>query len=412
MFLYEKINAVKEFSPDAYRELPEYVTRGLNPAFELRPYQEEAFRNFITFYEGDNRPNPTQVLFHMATGSGKTLIMAGLIIYLYKQGYRNFLFFVNLDNIVKKTKDNFLNKASAKYLFADDIVIDGERVPIVEVENFQGVNPDAINICFTTTQGLHTDMWFHKENAPTFDDFAEQKTVLIADEAHHLNVDTRKGKLDSKEEESKVSWETTVTNILHTNPQNVLLEFTATCDLQNPYILAQYTNRIIFNYPLKQFREERFSKQVRAIRADISYEDRALQALMFSQYRFKVFQDHRLSIKPVILFKSKTIAESKANEEAFHETIKNLTGEHLASIIEASPLDEVKRMGAYFRERNIDYDALARELQEEFSPEHCLSVNDDKEADARQILLNSLERKDNPYRAIFEVKKLDEGWMS
>ena len=69
MFLYEKINAVKEFSPDAYRELPEYVTRGLNPAFELRPYQEEAFRNFITCYEGDNRPNPTQVLFHMATGS-------------------------------------------------------------------------------------------------------------------------------------------------------------------------------------------------------------------------------------------------------------------------------------------------------------------------------------------------------
>ncbi len=40
----------------------------------------------------------------MATGSGKTLIMAGLMLYLYKQGYRNFLFFVNLSNIVEKNE--------------------------------------------------------------------------------------------------------------------------------------------------------------------------------------------------------------------------------------------------------------------------------------------------------------------
>ena len=53
---------------------------------------------------------------------------------------------------------------------------------------------------------------------------------------------------------------------------------------------------------------------------------------------------------------------------------------------------------------------LAQELREDFSEEHCVSVNDDKEADTKQILLNSLEDASNPYRAIFEVKKLDEGW--
>ena len=52
----------------------------------------------------------------MATGSGKTLIMAGAIIYLYKQGYRNFLFFVNSTNIINKTRENFLNPLSSKYL--------------------------------------------------------------------------------------------------------------------------------------------------------------------------------------------------------------------------------------------------------------------------------------------------------
>lgn len=411
MFLFQQLDVVREFSPTAYKELPGYITSNLNHSFELRPYQINAFRNFITFYENEERrPNPTQVLFHMATGSGKTLIMAGLIIYLYQRGYRNFLFFVNLDNIVKKTKDNFFNRTSVKHLFAEEIIVEGESVKINEVSNFQGANPDAINICFTTTQGLHSDMWVSKENAPSFDDFTDMKTVLIADEAHHLNVDTRQGKRDTEEYQLTLSWETTVRRIFKANRNNILLEFTATCDLQNPHILSEYENKIIFNYPLRKFREEKYSKQVRAIRADISHMDRALQALLFSQYRLKVFQDYRLSIKPVILFKSKTIAESKEFEKNFYEAIRNLEGITLERIVTTSPLDEVKNMAGYYAAKGIGFDGLAQELREEFSQEHCISVNDDKEANERQLLLNSLENKDNPYRAIFEVKKLDEGW--
>lgn len=409
MFLFHKIDAAREFGGN-YKDLPDFVAENLNTAFELRPYQIDAFRNFITFYESNFCPKPTQVLFHMATGSGKTLIMAGLIIYLYKLGYRNFLFFVNLDNIVKKTKDNFLNATSAKYLFAERIIIEGETVKINEVSNFQGVNPDAINICFTTTQGLHSDMWFVKENAPSFDDFAEQKTVLIADEAHHLNVDTRRGKVDKTEEDLRMSWETTVNRILHANRDNILLEFTATCDLQNSFILSEYESKIIFDYPLRKFREERYSKQVRAIRADIGYADRMLTALMFSQYRLKVFQDHRLYIKPVVLFKAKTIAESKEFEKFFYELVRTLTGTTLERIVKDSPLAEVERMAEYYACKDIGLNELAQELREEFSPDHCISVNDDNEANERQILLNSLESRENPFRAIFEVKKLDEGW--
>lgn len=407
MFLFQQMDVIRDFGGGA--EMPQYIADNLNPAFELRPYQIDAFRNFITFYECDRRPNPTQVLFHMATGSGKTLIMAGLILYLYKRGYSNFLFFVNLDNIVKKTKDNFMNATSAKYLFAEEIIIDGETVRINEVSNFQGVNPDAINICFTTTQGLHTDMWSVKEGAPSFDDFTEHKTVLISDEAHHLNADTRKGKKGSDDDDSK-SWEYTVSRIFGANRDNVLLEFTATCDLQNPFILSDYENKIIFDYPLRKFREEKYSKQVRAIRADISYADRALQALMFSQYRLKVFQDHRLYIKPVVLFKAKTIPESKDFEQFFYEIIRTLSGSALERIVTNSPLAEVKRMADYYAAKGLGFDKLAQELKEEFSPDHCISVNDEKEANERQILLNSLESRDNPYRAIFEVKKLDEGW--
>src|SRR4030066_1623180 len=116
------------------------MAENLNPAFELREYQKEAFARFFHCYNGDyeNKEYPLHFLFNMATGSGKTLIMAGLILYLYNQGYRNFLFFVNSTNIIEKTKDNFLNPASPKYLFNQEMVIGNRRVRVSPVENFEG----------------------------------------------------------------------------------------------------------------------------------------------------------------------------------------------------------------------------------------------------------------------------------
>lgn len=406
-FLYEKIDALREYGSSAV--LPSYIPENLNPSFELRPYQKQAFENFITYFESSSRPKPTQVLFHMATGSGKTLIMAGLMLYLYKQGYRNFLFFVNLSNIVEKTRDNFRNPASTKYLFADEIVLDGERIRIIQVDNFQYADEDAINICFATTQGLHMDMWMAKENGISFDDFDEQKVVLISDEAHHLNVDTKK-KMSADEESSYHSWEQTVKNIFSRNADNILLEFTATCDLANTAIRATYENKIIFDYALAKFYGDRYSKDIITFRSDLTIMERALQALVLSQYRLKVFQDHRLSIKPVVLFKAAKIADSKDFMADFIETVKNLTGTQLRNLSNAVNNEVIHTAFAYFANNGISFDTLAAELRDDFSEEHCVSVNDDKDATQKQLLLNSLEDADNPYRAIFEVKKLDEGW--
>nr|WP_296053374.1 DEAD/DEAH box helicase family protein [uncultured Blautia sp.] len=405
-FLHEKIDVLRE---NGYIcDVPSYIPENLNPIFELRPYQKVAFENFITHFESQKCPHPTQVLFHMATGSGKTLIMAGLILYLYKRGYRNFLFFVNLSTIVKKTEDNFLNVASNKYLFADEIVIDGERVSIKKVENFQATDPDAINICFATTQGLHTDMRLTKENGVSFDDFDDIKTVLISDEAHHLNVITKK--LSKDEEESKHSWEQTVKSIFDRNNENVLLEFTATCDLANPQIRAEYESKIIFDYPLHKFRADLYSKEIKTLRSDMDIMDRAIQALVLSQYRLKVFQDNHLFIKPVVLFKAAKIADSKAFMDAFIENIHSLSASTLERISGLIDNPTMNRVYKYFETKGISFDMLAQELREDFSEEHCISANDDKEADTKQILLNSLEDVSNPYRAVFEVKKLDEGW--
>src|SRR6266496_6841074 len=136
----------------------------------------------------------------MATGSGKTLMMAGLILYLYQQGYRNYLFFVNSTNIIDKTRDNFLNDASIKYLFNKSLSFGDKKIKLQEVENFQTTNDDNINICFETIQGLHSRLTTPRENSLTHEDFSEQKIVLISDEAHHINVETKSGAQLSKEE--------------------------------------------------------------------------------------------------------------------------------------------------------------------------------------------------------------------
>lgn len=406
-FLYEKIDTLREVGVS--KELPQYVPDNLNPNFELRPYQTAAFENFITYFESDKLcQKPTQTLFHMATGSGKTLIMAGLILYLYKNGYRNFLFFVNLSNIVNKTKENFLNSLSSKYLFAEEIRIDGECVPIKEVNNFQYTDENAINICFTTTQGLHADMWGVKENSLSLDDFANQKVVLISDEAHHLNADTKK--MNKDEEENYKSWEYTVHRIFGVNRDNVLLEFTATCDIKNPLIKAEYENKIIFDYPLEKFRADRYSKEIKTLRSDLDVEDRALQALILSQYRYKVFQDYRQNVKPVVFFQSRLIKENSTNMAKIIDMVQSLSGNRIKNLFEQSTSETLAEAHKYFVNNNISYDELASELKDDFSQEHCISANDNQDVENKQIMLNSLENKTNPYRAVFAVDKLNEGW--
>ena len=406
-FLYQKIEDAKAFG--AYSDIPNCIKDNLTKRFEIRPYQETAFCNFITYFENDNfRRKPSQTLFHMATGSGKTFIMAGLILYLYKMGYRNFLFFVSLTNIISKTKDNFMNKASPKYLFADKIVIDGKEVRIREVSGFQDASDSCINICFSTIQGLHRSYTDIKENAISMDDFFDRKIVFISDEAHHLTADTMKGKKGSEEDEKK-SWEYVAKRLFCANPNNVLLEFTATCRLDDVTIRKEYLDKIICNYDLKQFRIDKYSKEVTTLQTELPPIKSALLALVMSQYRLKLFNEIRKNIKPVVLFKSKTKAESEDFFLQFKKTISVLNAEMLSDILSIQE-DNVQRARLFFEKNEISLYLLSQELRDSFSPEHCILINEDSDAETNSIVVNTLEERNNPYRAIFEVKKLDEGW--
>jgi len=405
-FLYEQLDTLSQWG-SIKKNMPQVVTQNLNKKYELRPYQIEAFARFFHCYHSEypHKKLPLHFLFNMATGSGKTLIMAGLILYLYDQGYRNFLFFVNSTNIIEKTKDNFLNPASNKYLFAEDIIFGSHRVRLSQVDNFEATNPNDINICFTTIQKLHSDLTTEKENAITFADFHKHNIVLIADEAHHINARTK------AQTELFDSWENTIEHIFTQNEDNLLLEFTATHDYATPAMVEKYRNKVIIRYDLLQFRNDLFSKDVVIVQSDVEQQDRILQALILSQYKQEVAAKYRINLKPVILFKAqRTIEQSKQLKEAFHHLIDHFIVNDIERIRKANTIPQLQRAFLFFHDNGMSDEQLAERLKREFQADYCLSVNDEGEKEHHQILVNTLEDKTNRIRAIFAVQKLNEGW--
>jgi type III restriction enzyme len=408
--LRESLNTVWElgYIPQT---LPDYIPENLNPALPLRPYQQEALMRLLYYLDGyPKRVRPSQLLFHMATGCGKTLVMAAAMLYLYQQGCRNFLFFVNSTNIIEKTRANFLNPLSSKYLFAERIKFGPKEVHIREVDNFQAANPDDISILFTTIQGLHTHLNAPRENSLTYDDFAHQDIVLISDEAHHINALTKaKASLTQTEMEEMNTWEATVSRIFTARPENVLLEFTATVELEHPDVAAKYADKILFQYDLKQFREDGYSKEVTVLQADLPPLERALQAVIISQYRRKVAEKHGLALKPVVLMKSHTIKESEQHEAEFKAAMRELNTARLESLQKTAE-GALRQAFDYFAAQNIALEDLAIELRQDFDEHRCLIVNSQSDSEEKQLLVNSLEDHDNHVRVIFAVDKLNEGW--
>ncbi|MGX7078530.1 DEAD/DEAH box helicase family protein [Globicatella sanguinis] len=410
-FLYQKIQTLKEAV--GLKDLPEIIQTGLADHIRLRPYQIEAIRYFVTYNETNLSMNKQiDTLFHMATGSGKTVIMAALILYLYTQGYRNFVFVVNQNNIIQKTKENFLNTDSNKYLFADELSYLGEKIEIREVNKFTGLNPQEsfMNIHFSSTNTLHDRIIFPTENSISLDDFEDVPVVILADESHHLNVATKK--TSKGEEEVNSNWEQSIRGrAFHSNIHNVMLEFTATIDLQDENILNKYVDKIVYDYSLKHFRESGFTKDFKNFATDTDIWTRTLIACVMSEYRRYLFADAGQNVKPVLMIQSRTKAESENFYEEFHDKMERLTGSELQNLHQIQNVPELQQALKYFKAKDNTLNLLADSLRQSMTKEYSLNINSSKENTAENhVLLNSLEDSSNPLRLIFTVKMLIEGW--
>ena len=399
-------------------EVPSYIKDNLN--HELRPYQRQALSHFVFTQELDGADiSFNHLLFHMATGSGKTLVLAATMLYLYKEhNKQNFIFFVNSDAIIKKTDDNLTNTNSSKYLFKKEgIVIDGNHINIQLVDVFPTTpDPTTIYLKLTTIQKLHLDLTEPRENSLTYEALGEIELVLLADEAHHINAWTRrdKRKLNTAEAEER-TWENTVNTLLKLNPSNRLLEYTATIDLTKDVLFEKYKDKIVYQYDLKRFMEDGYSKNVMLLRADEDDSNKMMNGVLLSQYRKYVAKDYNIDLKPVILFKSNTIAKSLETHETLLNLIRQLTINQLQQIVDTgfsiyqSEQSIWSKMFAYCKE--MDLNEVIRDLQWDFVEGNMLNANaKDFLSEDNALLLNNLEEPNNPIRAIFAVARLNEGW--
>ena len=189
-------------------------------------------------------------------------------------------------------------------------------------------------------------MTTEREDALTYENFAEKKIALLADEAHHMNVNTRSR--SRSQQELFESWENTVEGIFKSNKDNLLLEFTATHDYENLNMIEKYKDKVIYRYDLINFRNDGFSKDIEIVRSSFARQDRILQALILNYYKQQIAAKYRIQLKPVILFKAqKTIAQSKENKEDFHKLIDGLTDSQIDKI-RLSEIPVVQRAFRFF----------------------------------------------------------------
>ena len=435
-------------------EIPEFITDNLKHEFWY--WQKEALQHFIAYddpaYEFEKSVyEPAHLMFNMATGTGKTMLMAALTLYYYKKGYRHFIFFVNQNNIVDKTENNFVNKVHTKYEFKQNIVIEDKTINIRKVETFDDL--DDIQIKFTSIHKLHNAVYLTRENAVSLEDLQARDLVMLGDEAHHLNASTIKNgqmeidlpielKENASEQDVEKSWENTVlSKILNrglTNQRsenrNVLLEFTATIP-KNLDVIEKYRTKTIYKFELVDFLKAGYTKEINLVSTSLPKKEKILLALLFNWYRHKIAVENGIpNFKPVVLFRSKFIEDSKKDFAEFLSMIGQLQPSDfgfLENIENSIKQDQsadtnlyeqgksrVRQMIAYIKARNVSHAQLVSYLRDEFTERNCIITNSkdnvattkEKTTEEQEKLLNSLEDPNNHIRAIFTVKRLTEGW--
>ncbi|AUJ31351.1 MAG: DEAD/DEAH box helicase family protein [Liquorilactobacillus nagelii] len=398
--------------------IPEYITNNL--AHTLRSYQDKALSNY-RYTQTQINPNPQHVLFNMATGSGKTDLMAALILYLYQdQGYTNFLFTVNTNSVLMKTKDNLINAGSDKYLFKDKIEIDGQYITIQEVNRYPRIKQaNTIYLKLATVQTVSNDLFTVKENTMGLTDYEQDPVVILADEAHHYSVSTK------SEKEAEHTWESAINKVLNArnneDKKNLLLEFTATVDFEKTTIYDKYRDKVVYRYPLSRFMYDGYSKQVKRIETSASDEEKMLNVVLLSQFRKYRAQIENVTstFKPIIMFKSAKVAVSKKANAKFNEMIAKLTAKDLLAFIERQQLMDsndnavLELAYKYYLKNKEEVGKIVREIKHDFDPKNVLNANDasgNMLEKGQYEALNTLESPNNFYRVVFAVAKLTEGW--
>lgn len=209
-----------------------------------------------------------------------------------------------------------------------------------------------------------------------------------------------------------------------------MLEFTATVP-KDKSVEEKYRDKTMFRFDLKDFLKAGYTKEINLVTSKFNKKQRIIQALLFNWYRYRIALDNGLqNFKPVILFRSKLIEDSKNDFEEFKELIQNLSAkdfDFLKAIKEEKTESgaEIYQKGKsriidikhFLKENKIEWSDVIKFLQYNFAERNCIITNSktgtktiEKTSEEQEKLLNSLEDKNNHITAIFTVQRLTEGW--
>ncbi len=190
-----------------------------------------------------------------------------------------------------------------------------------------------------------------------------------------------------------------------------MLEFTATIP-NDKKVLEKYNDKIVYEYALKQFYKDGFSKRILLEQYGNSMEQRMLGACLSNLYRQLLAMENNIALKPVILFKNDLVKNSKNNHNTFNEMLENLSADDISDfynmIGEKSEL--FKNSLRFFKNiyRSNYINKIVEHIKQSFKDVYQVNANED--LGANKIKLNTLEDKDNDVRVIFAADKLNEGW--
>lgn len=411
MELHKAISSSQEYQSFAKRDLPSYIQDNLSKT--LRDYQVEAIKRMIYSYEYNGLPDSKHLMFNMATGTGKTLVMAANMLYLYEKGYRNFVFFVNSVNILNQARSVLTDSSYDKYLFKSSVSFNGRNVNVRTVNSFSESNDNDINILFTTIHLLSRHIEEGGENRVTVDSFKDSNVVMLADEAHHLSAGTK----NKKDIKHKATWEGAVMSVLDINPKNILLEFTATVELKNPSVYKKYQDKLLYKYDFIQFNKAGYSKNVEFLynkETNIENQKRRLiiNAVVLSEYRKVLFENMNADhINPVILIKSKKIADSKTDRQFFDSVIQNLAVGDLDHLVRVEGTEKriTNSLLAFFK--RYSKEEFIYRIKQSFTIDHTIIYNSQQKQNIDTLRsIDNQPKGTKVVRAIFAVDALNEGW--
>ncbi|MHC6177241.1 DEAD/DEAH box helicase family protein [Glutamicibacter sp. X7] len=357
------------------------LLEAISADFDLRAPNKEALRQLIFTLDGDYDPEVQQVL-NLATGVGKTYLMAAFVEYLRSQGVGNVVIVTPGKTVQAKTVQNF-TPGAPKFITGSPVPPEvvtpqdysawinrtngsamlpyGREIPMLAfIFNIQQlIAPKDVegDTHGSTQEAMRRKPRRFDENAGVLFDYLtdQEDLVVIADESHLYGTTAKAFNAALRELEPAAS-----------------IGLTASVDKKKDHV--------IFEYPLYQAIKDQYVKApVLAFRKDGYGTDQASEEQQL-----------------------RDALQLRGIKQAFYDSYaasNNRKGVNAVMFVVCSDVEHATQVADLLR------------TPEYFGRDSAvLQVDNQHDDDATQKLLNRLDQPDSPVLAVASVNKLKEGW--